>query len=105
MVLERKPPSPSIQTSGGGRGRSVRGPCRKREEALLTLCLDLVALGESEELGEEVGVVGHDGVEQGCDGGGMGGMWLEGEEEDERESWCYNIPVITMFGVVWTRYL
>lgn len=83
MVLERRPPSPSIQTSGRGGRRSVRGPRRKREEALLTLCLDLVALGEGEELGEEVGVVGHDGVEQGCGGDGNGRDVVGGEEEDE----------------------
>ena len=33
----------------------------------------------------------------------MGGMWLEGEEEDERESWCYNIQVIAVFARVWRR--
>ena len=66
VVLDRRPPSPSIQTSESG--RSVRGPLRKRGETLLTLCLDLVALGEGEEGREEGLVVGHDGVEQGWNG-------------------------------------
>lgn len=53
VVLERRPPSPSIQTSAG---ESVVGTLEVRGER--TLGLDLVALGESEEGGEKVVVVG-----------------------------------------------
>jgi hypothetical protein len=58
VVLERRPPSPSIQTSAGESVGSMLQAKRRH-----TLSLDLVALGESKERGEQVVVVniGHGG--------------------------------------------